>query len=159
MGVPERNSSLTERRESDEAPGGRDHGRIGRRRTRHGPGLRQTTVKAIIGDKLAPRLPEWYLARKGYEAQQTNGLRRVDQPGNLWEPVPGDHGAHGEFDDRARDWSAQLWATTNRRWLALARFGFGRNLRRLERFKKSAAPPLAAGTYADTGKIHSVSAT
>jgi len=34
--------------------------------------------------------------------------------------VPGDHGAHGRFDDRASDSSPQLWANMHRRWLALA---------------------------------------
>jgi hypothetical protein len=28
--------------------------------------------------------------------------------------VPGDHGAHGRFDDRAHPRSLQLWATTHR---------------------------------------------
>jgi hypothetical protein len=77
------------------------------------------TVKAILADKIAPRLADRYLARNGYEAQQTNGLRPPDRPDNLWEPPPGDPGAHGDFDDRARDRSWQLWATKNRRWIAL----------------------------------------
>jgi hypothetical protein len=34
--------------------------------------------------------------------------------------VPGDHGAHGAFGDRATDRSLQLWATTHRRWLGAA---------------------------------------
>ena len=46
-----------------------------------------------------------------------------DRPNNLWEPLPGDHGAHGVFDRRATDWSAQLWAITHRNWLALAGAG------------------------------------
>jgi NAD(P)-dependent dehydrogenase (short-subunit alcohol dehydrogenase family) len=82
------------------------------------------TVKAILVDKIAPRLADRYLARKGYEAQQTNGLRSPDRPDNLWEPVPGDPGAHGDFDDRARDTSWQLRATKNRGWLALAALAF-----------------------------------
>ena len=43
-----------------------------------------------------------------------------DRKDNLWEPVPGDHGAHGDFDDRARPRSYQWWANTHRGWLALA---------------------------------------
>src|SRR5205823_11999481 len=31
------------------------------------------TVKAIVGDKIAPGLLDHYLARKGYDSQQTNG--------------------------------------------------------------------------------------
>ena len=78
------------------------------------------TMKAIVGNKVVPGLADRYLARTGYEAQQTEEPADPHQPHNLWEPVAGDHGAHGVFDRRATDWSAQLWATTHRGWLALA---------------------------------------
>ncbi|HKA54981.1 MAG TPA: SDR family oxidoreductase, partial [Candidatus Binatia bacterium] len=81
------------------------------------------TVKAIVGNKIVPGLADWYLARTGYEAQQTNEPADPNRPHNLWEPVPGDHGAHGVFDRRATPRSAQLWATTHRGWLALAGVG------------------------------------
>ena len=32
------------------------------------------------------------------------------RPGNLFEPVEGDQGAHGPFDDEAKAYSIQLWA-------------------------------------------------
>jgi NAD(P)-dependent dehydrogenase (short-subunit alcohol dehydrogenase family) len=76
------------------------------------------TVLAIAGDKLAPRIADRYLARNGYGAQQTREPVERDRRDNLWEPVPGDHGAHGRFDARARSLSPQLWATTHRRTLA-----------------------------------------
>jgi len=60
------------------------------------------TVKAIIGDKLAPGLADWYLGRNGYDAQQTDEPETRDRRDNLWEPLPGDHGAHGRFDERDR---------------------------------------------------------
>src|SRR5919112_2327491 len=81
------------------------------------------TVEAIIGDKIAPGFADWYLARNGYDAQQTNEPVEADRLDNLWEPVPGDHGAHGTFDDRATAASPQLWASMNRNWLALAGAG------------------------------------
>jgi len=81
------------------------------------------TVKAIVGNKLVPGVGDWYLARTGYESQQTDEPADPDRPNNLWEPLPGDHGAHGVFDRRATDWSAQLWATTHRGLLALAGVG------------------------------------
>jgi short-subunit dehydrogenase len=81
------------------------------------------TVKAIVGNKLVPGIADWYLARTGYRAQQTREPADPNRPHNLWEPLPGDRGAHGVFDHRARDWSAQLWATTHRGWLALAGVG------------------------------------
>lgn len=77
------------------------------------------TVKAIVGDKLAPRRADWYLARGGYESQQTDQPVESDRRDNLWQAVPGDHGAHGTFDDRARSCSVQLRAPTHRCWLAL----------------------------------------
>jgi len=81
-----------------------------------------STVKAIIGNKLVPGFADWYLARTGYESQQTNVPAAPNRPNNLWEPMPGDHGAHGTFDARAREHSLQLWADTHRVWLA---FGLG----------------------------------
>jgi NAD(P)-dependent dehydrogenase (short-subunit alcohol dehydrogenase family) len=77
------------------------------------------TVKAIVGNKIAPRLADWYLARNGYEAQQMDIPAQPDRPDNLWQPLPGDHGAHGEFDASSRCWSWQFWFTRNRRWVAL----------------------------------------
>jgi hypothetical protein len=81
------------------------------------------TVKAIIGDKIAPGFLDHYLAGMAYEGQQMNEPVEPDRQDNLWEPVPGDHGAHGEFDDRARSVSLQAWTTTHRRLLALAAAG------------------------------------
>jgi NAD(P)-dependent dehydrogenase (short-subunit alcohol dehydrogenase family) len=78
------------------------------------------TVEAIIGDKIAPGFADWYLARNGYDAQQTHEPVEPERRDNLWEPVPGDHGAHGTFDDRAAANSPQLWVNKHRKWLALA---------------------------------------
>jgi NAD(P)-dependent dehydrogenase (short-subunit alcohol dehydrogenase family) len=76
------------------------------------------TVKAVMGDKLAPGTLDRYLARHGYEAQQTDEPAASNRPHNLWEPLPGDHGAHGRFTDRAQGYSLQLWASQHRGWLA-----------------------------------------
>jgi short-subunit dehydrogenase len=78
------------------------------------------TVEAIVGNKIVPGLADWYLARNGYDAQQTDEAVEPDRRDNLWEPVPGDHGAHGTFGDRATASSPQLWFSKNRSWLALA---------------------------------------
>jgi NAD(P)-dependent dehydrogenase (short-subunit alcohol dehydrogenase family) len=78
------------------------------------------TVKAIIGNKIAPRFADWYLTRAGYDSQQTDEPVEAARADNLWEPVPGDHDAHGDFDARSRPWSSQFWVTKNRAWLALA---------------------------------------
>src|SRR2546421_399448 len=81
------------------------------------------TVEAIVGDKIAPGLADRYLAKNGYDAQQTSEPVEPDRRDNLWEPVPGDHGGHGEFDERASATSPQLWANVNRNWLAIAGAG------------------------------------
>lgn len=77
-----------------------------------------STVGTIIANRLAPGILDRYLARTGYESQQTDDPVDPDGPVNLWEPVSDDLGAHGRFDRRSKSRSAQLWATRNRRWLA-----------------------------------------
>lgn len=82
------------------------------------------TVVGIVGNRIAPGFADRYLAWNGYDSQQYNGLDDPNRANNLWEPVPGDHGAHGDFDERATNRSPQLWATTHKRGL-LALAGAG----------------------------------
>ena len=82
----------------------------------------ESTVKAILANKVAPGLLDRYLAKTGYESQQTGQPVAPDRPNNLFEPLAGDHGAHGRFDARARQHSPQLFLDTHRAlltWLAL----------------------------------------
>lgn len=83
------------------------------------------TVEAIVGNKIAPSLCDWYLGRMGYDAQQCDGAANPNRPDNLYEPVDAerDFGAHGDFDQRARSFSWQWWANENRGWLLLAAAG------------------------------------
>lgn len=76
------------------------------------------TVKAVLGDRVAPGLLDRYLARFGYESQQTDEPVSPDRPDNLFEPVAGDHGAHGRFDARAKTFSSQFWLSRHRRAIA-----------------------------------------
>jgi NAD(P)-dependent dehydrogenase (short-subunit alcohol dehydrogenase family) len=46
-----------------------------------------STLKAILGNKVAPGLLDRYLARTGYDAQQTDERVNPDRPANLFEPV------------------------------------------------------------------------
>jgi len=79
------------------------------------------TVKTVWAAKLAPWLVERYLARTGYDAQQIPGVPvDPDRPANLWEPAPGDPGAHGRFDDEAKPRSLQAEAAMRRGALAVA---------------------------------------
>jgi len=76
------------------------------------------TVKAIVANKVAPGLLDRYLARTGYDSQQYDGAEDPNRPHNLWQAIPGDHGAHGAFDARARSWSPQLWTSEHRGWVS-----------------------------------------
>jgi NAD(P)-dependent dehydrogenase (short-subunit alcohol dehydrogenase family) len=82
-----------------------------------------STVGAIVGTKLAPGLLDRYLGKTGFDSQQTSQPVAPARPDNLFNPLPGDHGAHGRFDARAHEYSQQLWADTHRPWLALAGVG------------------------------------
>jgi hypothetical protein len=75
------------------------------------------TVIAIMGNKLFPRLGDWYLGRTGVKGQQTSEKADPHKPDNLYEPVGGDPGAHGRFDDRAHSFSPQLWTDLHRDWI------------------------------------------
>lgn len=60
------------------------------------------TALTILGDKLAPGLLDRYLGRTGFDAQLVDEPDDHLRPDNLHAPVPGDHGAHGVFDDQAK---------------------------------------------------------
>ena len=67
------------------------------------------TVKAVMANKIAPSLLDHFLGRTCYQSQQTDEPEDPDRPCNLFAPLPGDAGAHGRFDQRARKFSLQLW--------------------------------------------------
>jgi NAD(P)-dependent dehydrogenase (short-subunit alcohol dehydrogenase family) len=78
------------------------------------------TVQAIWGNKVASPLLDDYLAAVGFKGQQDPEPVSPDRKDNLFEPVPGDHGAHGRFDDEARDASTELWASMHKKQLGIA---------------------------------------
>jgi hypothetical protein len=77
------------------------------------------TVMAVEGNKLLAGLMDRYLARTGYDAQQTDEPIEPNRQDNLWQPVPGDRGARGAFGNRSSTVSTHLWVNTHRGWLAL----------------------------------------
>ncbi|MEV5758484.1 SDR family oxidoreductase [Streptomyces tendae] len=83
-----------------------------------------STVATLLGQRFAPGLLDRYLARTGYDGQQTDEPVDPSRPVNLWKPpddtAPDDYGAHGIFDDEAHPRSVQFWISRNRRPLALA---------------------------------------
>ena len=74
-----------------------------------------STVATILGNKIAPRIGDWYLAKTGVKGQQTDPASGP-RDGNLFEPTGGP-GAHGRFDAQAKNRSYQLWADQHRRAL------------------------------------------
>jgi NADP-dependent 3-hydroxy acid dehydrogenase YdfG len=79
----------------------------------------RSALKAIIGTMLAPSLGDWILSKEGYSGQLTTEPREVERPDNMFEPPPGDPGAHGRFDNRA----APTAHGFDPRWLRLAAVG------------------------------------
>ena len=75
------------------------------------------TGAVIAGDKLVPGLGDRYLARNGYDSQQTAEYEDPERPNNLYHPLPGDHGVHGPFDGQAKT-TTYAGATRRRRALA-----------------------------------------
>ena len=65
-------------------------------------------VKAILGQRVVPGMLDRLLAREGYSGQHTDEPLPPGRRDNLYAPVPGDHGAHGRFDARAKSRSLQV---------------------------------------------------
>ncbi|MER7276120.1 SDR family oxidoreductase [Dactylosporangium sp. NPDC000244] len=84
-----------------------------------------STVGTLIADKFMPGVLDRYLARTGYDSQQTSQRRNPNQPRNLWQPADRttDFGAHGGFDDRSTRRAPQLWASQHHGLLAAAGAG------------------------------------
>jgi NAD(P)-dependent dehydrogenase (short-subunit alcohol dehydrogenase family) len=74
-----------------------------------------STVMTILGSRLAPGwVGDRYLAKTGFDGQQTSEPVDADRPDYLFEPVPGDHGAHGTFGDEAKPRSREVWLGEHR---------------------------------------------
>jgi NAD(P)-dependent dehydrogenase (short-subunit alcohol dehydrogenase family) len=76
-----------------------------------------STAYTIWGNKLAPGVAELYLAKTGVGGQLADQDLDPDRPDNLFQPSPGDPGAHGPYDDKAHGRSPLLWLTKHRRKL------------------------------------------
>jgi short-subunit dehydrogenase len=72
------------------------------------------TELLALGEKIAPGVLDRYLAAAAWKGQMHDGPEDPDRPDNLWVPLPGDHGAHGAFDARARARNPHLWLATHR---------------------------------------------
>jgi NAD(P)-dependent dehydrogenase (short-subunit alcohol dehydrogenase family) len=103
------------------------------------------TVRAIVANRLAPGVLDVYLGRKGVASQQTSEPADPGRPANLWHPVPGDHGAHGSFDDRATTSSRMAWLTMHRPSLDGVRTTVSRMLSRSSSASSASSASLPGG--------------
>jgi NAD(P)-dependent dehydrogenase (short-subunit alcohol dehydrogenase family) len=83
------------------------------------------TLIVIQANKIVPWFGDWYLARTGFAGQQYDGKVDPNRPHNLWEPVPGDYAARGDFTSRSHSRSPELWAVKHRNSLVAAGVGLG----------------------------------
>src|SRR5262245_161029 len=83
-----------------------------------------STVATLAANAVAPGILDRYLARTGFQSQQTDQPRDPGRTANLWKPADQrsghDYGAHGAFDDRSTGHSAQLWASQRHGFVAAA---------------------------------------
>ncbi len=72
-----------------------------------------STALTLMANAVVPGLLDRYLARTGFDSQQTDAFPPPGGHGNLFEPADGtrDYGAHGVFDDQAYAVSPQWWAS------------------------------------------------
>src|SRR3954454_1634694 len=81
------------------------------------------TVKTIIGNKVAPWLVERVLAKQGFKGQQSDKPADPNRADNLFSPPPGDPGAHGPYDGKARKSSIQTQLAKHRGLVVAAAVG------------------------------------
>jgi NAD(P)-dependent dehydrogenase (short-subunit alcohol dehydrogenase family) len=73
------------------------------------------TAYTVLGNRAVAPLLDRYLARTGYDGQQSAQDTRPEIGENLYAPVPGDQGAHGDFDYKAHGRSPETWLSLHRR--------------------------------------------
>jgi short-subunit dehydrogenase len=80
-----------------------------------------TTAATLLANAVAPGLLDRYLARTGFQSQQSAAPPpQAGRVGNLEQPQDADrdYTAHGEFDDRAHAVDPQAWASRHHGVLA-----------------------------------------
>jgi NAD(P)-dependent dehydrogenase (short-subunit alcohol dehydrogenase family) len=77
-----------------------------------------STALTLLGNAIAPGIADRYLARTGFDSQQTDEPVAPGRSDNLFAPVTGACSAHGDFDEQAKSRSVQWEWTRHRRLLA-----------------------------------------
>ncbi len=77
------------------------------------------TVLTILGNRVAPSLLDWYLAKMNVKGQQSPDHDPPGRQSNTWEPAYGaEVKAHGSFTDQAHSHSPEPWVSQHRGLLA-----------------------------------------
>ena len=79
-------------------------------------------VQTILGNKLFPGLMDIFLGKTAVSGQQTDQQENHGQD-YLFETVPGDHGSHGDFDDKAKKSGMVIKGSTVRALASAVVFG------------------------------------
>jgi short-subunit dehydrogenase len=66
------------------------------------------SVKAILGNRVAPGLLDRIMAKQAWSGQFTDEKISPTRPDNLFAPVEGLHGTYGIFSDRSKAFSLQV---------------------------------------------------
>lgn len=78
-----------------------------------------STVQTVWGNKLVPEYLDHFMAKNGISGQLTNQPEDENRQDNLYQPVPGDQGSHGDFDDQAQNYSIYDTIYDHKKTLAL----------------------------------------
>lgn len=77
------------------------------------------TVLTILGNRVAPSVLDWYLAKTNVQGQQSPDHDPPGGQSNTWEPAYGaEVKARGSFSDQAYEHSPELWVSQHRGLLA-----------------------------------------
>ena len=80
-----------------------------------------SSLKTIIGTLLLPSLADRMAGKQAWSGQLDKKSPASEAPAddNLYHPLPGDRGAHGRFNDKARSHSWELWLAIHRGKVAI----------------------------------------
>jgi NAD(P)-dependent dehydrogenase (short-subunit alcohol dehydrogenase family) len=82
------------------------------------------TIKAVLATMLLPGWLDWLASGRAWDGQMTLEPASADREGNLFQPPPGDPGAHGRFGARSRSRVVAL-SGNQAKTLAAAAAAFG----------------------------------
>ncbi|NEC28194.1 SDR family oxidoreductase [Streptomyces sp. SID8111] len=84
-----------------------------------------STALTLLANAVVPGLLDHYLARTGFDSQQTDAHPQPAGHGNLFAPADEkeDYGAHGVFDDQEHGFDPQVWASRHHLGKAVALAG------------------------------------